>query len=71
MTVEEWKRKNPPIQIKPKTNADCIRSMSDEELADKFEEIQLKTGKAYGNDDMLLAGELREYWLDWLKQEAE
>lgn len=34
MTVEEWKRKNLPIQRKHITNADRIRSMSDEELAD-------------------------------------
>ena len=53
------------------TNADRIRSMSDEELAGKFEEIQLQAAKAYGNDDMLLAGELREYWLGWLKHEAK
>lgn len=55
----------------PQTKADLIRAMSDEELADKFEEIQLKTVKAYGNDDLLLKGELKEYWLDWLKQEAD
>ena len=54
---------------KPKTNADRIRSMTDEELADKFEEIQLKTVKAYGNDDLLLKGELKKYWLAWLKQD--
>lgn len=54
-----------------KTNADRIRMMTDEELADKFEEVQLNTVKAYGNDDILLAGELRKYWLDWLKQECE
>ena len=53
-----------------KTNADRIRSMTDEELANKFEEIQLKTVKAYGNDDLLLKGELKKYWLDWLKQEV-
>ena len=53
-----------------KTNADRIRSMTGEELADKFEEIQLKTVKAYGNDDLLLKGELKKYWLDWLKQEV-
>lgn len=34
MTVEEWKRKNPPIKRKPQTNADRIRSMSDKELAE-------------------------------------
>lgn len=56
------------VPPKPATNADRIRSMSDEELAGKFEEVQLNTIKAYGNDDMLLAGELRKYWLDWLKQ---
>lgn len=33
MTVEEWKKKNPPIRRKPKTNADRIRAMSDEGLA--------------------------------------
>ena len=55
---------------KPQTNADRIRSMTDEELADKFEEIQLKTVKAYGNDDLLLKGELKKYWLDWLKEEG-
>lgn len=34
MTVEEWKRKNPPIQRKPLTNADKIRAMNNEELAE-------------------------------------
>lgn len=53
------------------TKADRIRAMTDEELADKFEEIQLKTAKAYGNDDLLLKGELKKYWLDWLKQEVD
>lgn len=52
------------------SNADRIRAMTGEELADKFEEIQLKTVKAYGNDDLLLKGELKKYWLDWLKQEC-
>lgn len=57
----------PPV----KSNADRIRTMTDEELADKFEEVQLQTVKAYGNDHLLLKGELRKYWLDWLRQEAE
>lgn len=60
----EWKRK------KPKTNADRIRAMTDEELASKFEHIQLEAVKAYGNDELLLAGELYEYWLKWLKKEV-
>ena len=55
---------------KPMTNADRIRAMSDEELADKFEEIQLNTVKAYGNDYLLLKGELKKYWLDWMKQKV-
>ena len=58
-------------QQKPITNADRIRAMTDEELADKLEEIQLKTVKAYGNDDLLLKGELKKYWLDWLRKEAD
>ena len=66
-TIREWA----DLIANPKTNADRIRSMSNEELAGKFEEVQLTTVKAYGYDDGLLAGELRKYWLDWLKQEAE
>lgn len=58
-------------KMQRQTNADRIRSMTDEELADKFEEIQLQTVKAYGNDDLLLKGELKKYWLDWMKEEAE
>lgn len=66
----------PPYLDYPKprksiTNADRIRAMSDEEPADKFEEVQLNTVKVYGNDDMLLAGELRKYWLDWLRKAAQ
>ena len=53
------------------SNGDHIRAMTDEELADKFEEIQLNTVRAYGNDDLLLKGELKGYWLDWLRQEAK
>lgn len=56
---------------KPTTNADRIRSMTDEELANKFEEIQLQTVKAYGNDHLLLKGELKKYWLNWLKEEEK
>lgn len=57
-------------EAKTVTNADLVRSMTDEELADKFEEIQLQAVRAYGNDDLFLKGELKEYWLDWLKQEV-
>ena len=53
-----------------KTNADRIRTMMDEELAEKFEEIQLQIVKTYGNDHLLLKGKLKKYWLGWLRQEA-
>lgn len=44
----------------PMTNADRIRSMTDEELAKLFEEI--------GYDRM---EHRAAYWLNWLKQSAE
>ena len=36
MTVEEWKRKNPPIRRKPMTNYDRLISKTPEELAEFF-----------------------------------
>lgn len=46
-------------EAKPQTNADRIRAMSDEELAD------------FLNEKMIAAVVLGwESWLDWLKQEA-
>ena len=52
----------------PKTKADLLRAMTDEELAAKIEELcqytlfQIKTyAKPNG----------REEWLNWLKEEAE
>lgn len=59
MTVKEWKRKNPPIQRKPITNADRIRAMSDEEL--------MLWLYAYADG----SGKTREQWLEWLKEEVE
>lgn len=53
------------------SRADKLRTMSDEELAEKFEEIQLQAVKAYGNDHLLLKGELKKYWLNWLKGEEK
>ena len=49
------------------SRADRIRSMTDEELANKFEEIQLQAV----NDHLLLKGELKKYWLNWLKREEK
>ena len=59
MTVEEWKRKNPPIQRKPTTNVDRIRSMTDEELVKFFWSFVDGSGKTV------------EQWREWMKQEVE
>jgi hypothetical protein len=48
---------------KPKTNADRIRSLSDEELAEFLDDVRDDWGCSHyphGTED----------WLDWLKQEA-
>ena len=51
-----------PKAEKPKTNADRIRAMSDEELADFFWKIE----NATRNDHALG----KDGWLDWLRQEV-
>ena len=74
MTVEEWKRKNPPIQRKPITNADRIRAMSDEELAELLEIIPHCGGPAiYTLDGFCIDDGLKtkKKWLNWLKEEAK
>lgn len=48
----------------PQTNADRIRAMSDEELAEFLAEHQ-KIGDVEEHGD-----EYRQLWLDWLKQEV-
>lgn len=59
----------------PKTNADRIRSMSDEKLAEliseridccECEHMYVGEGKPCHNGKTC-----PDYWLDWLKQEAE
>ena len=45
---------------RPKTNADIIRGMSDEELAEFLGE----------NDSNFPIGDHKKKWFDWLKQEA-
>ena len=74
MTVEEWKRKNPPIQRKPQTNADKIRAMTDEELAEwifdrvKCQNCQMLPCVKHGEDG---TGNCKELWLAWLRDEAD
>ena len=54
-----------PKPCKPITNADRIRSMSDEELAEwlEFRDDNCPRAGCY-------KGGCHECWLDWLKQEA-
>lgn len=66
MTVEEWKKKNPPILKKPQTNADRIRAMSDEELAAFLDTINACTC-SYAMGKSPCGGEDCPCWLDWLK----
>lgn len=63
------------------TNADRIRSLSDEELAEFLEAIIsqrqqtiLENLNGIGIDDVNLVefpSEAKQFWLDWLKKEAE
>jgi hypothetical protein len=52
------------IPQKPVTNADRIRAMTDEELANKMSGLESFALTCGG-------GWPPEKWLDWLKQEAE
>ena len=70
MTVEEWKRKNPPIQRKPITNADRIRSMTDEELAAYMGDVQT-WGGCPNHGARNCTENCADCWLYWLKQEAQ
>ena len=61
MTVEEWKRKNPPIRRKPITNADRIRAMSDEEIEKWF---------WWMHKEMMWYTDSRVFVHDWLRQKV-
>ena len=78
MTVEEWKRKNPPIQRKPTTNYDRIISKTPEEFAEYLAPCAcppIRFNKNTGdivcpvNKEPSASG-CKSCWLDWLKQEA-
>lgn len=74
MTVEEWKRKNLPIRRNPLTNADRIRSMSDEELAEWLVSIiECDDGcpciKECGEKEEM--GFCYPSMIEWLRKEAE
>ena len=59
------------MEVKPKTNADRIREMSDEELAEKMSRMAhclycpVRCG-IFCNDD-----ECKAKWLSWLRAPAE
>lgn len=79
MTVEEWKQKNPPIQRTSITNADRIRSMSDEELAELLTAVAQKSANKLCESLKTVEVDLSncnfhilyETHLDLLKQEGE
>ena len=63
--VEECNQTDCPYRTEPITNADRIRAMSDEELAESIAALfeETRAGIEYSDD----AG----CWLHWLKQPAE
>ena len=58
-----------PDERKPVTNGDCIRTMTDEGLAELLSVCETKAYKrcGYSFDEQ----NFFEQWLNWLKQEAE
>lgn len=55
-----------PADCEPKTNADRIRSMTDEELADWVANLHCP----HYEDDDYTCDDCEECWRDWLKQEV-
>ena len=61
------------LQAQPITNADRIRTMTDEELADWLKSIRYSwtcVPKDNGNRCSVFKDDCNACWLDWLKQEA-
>ena len=66
-----------PKPRKPITNADRLRAMSDEELAEFFTPFYYDGPKFYcpaqadvGEGECAAKSDCRQCWLDWLRQEA-
>ena len=73
MTVEEWKRKNPPIQRKPITNYDRIINKTPEELAD-FLYATWKQQDAFSKNVCEKCQDTScqpKCWLNWLREECD
>lgn len=58
-----------PKPYKTMTNADKLRSMSDEELAEWLDEVH-DFGGCPNRGAVNCQSECRQCWLDWLRQEA-
>ena len=56
--------------FRPMTNADCIRSMTDEELAKWRSRGQCPTGHYHGDYDCMNRS-CKDCWLEWLKENDE
>ena len=69
MTVEEWKRKNPPIRRKSITNADHIRAMTDKELAEFLSHPRSVCPKL--DCDKCEEDDCHVCMLEWLQKEAK
>lgn len=68
-TIREWA----DLIANPKTNADKIRTETDDELADWFIKIQDDVADYYDGGHAFAPElpTLKDSWLDWLKQECE
>ena len=70
MTVEEWKRKNPPIQRKNFTNADYVRTMTDDELVEWYWWM-LHYVQGYTDSRVALREWLKQDYTTFVTQEYE
>lgn len=67
---DQWEAKRHRSPNKPKTNADRIRSMTDEELLNWINGIPSACMDFDNESRCTLFDTCRECWLEWLKQEA-
>lgn len=57
-----------PCKYETPSNADRIRAMSDEAMAEK---LQYASGCPVNADCIKMSGDCKACWLDWLRQPAE
>lgn len=68
-TTAEWRKWN-AVQTKSITNADRIRSMTDEEMAEFMVKIEVAAYKRREPDVVCNEERFKAQWLDWLKKEV-